>query len=296
MALALVAAVLALAALAVSYWGAGLLLYPPFMSPMAVFPERFGVRCEKVSFRAADGLALAGWFLPSPVGRGEALVMCHGWGDNKGELLEHTLFLNRDAGLNLFYFDFRGHGESQASQVTMGKMELVDLEAALAWTKARCPGRVGLFGMSMGAAVAAMALAAHPEVGAAVLESPFAGFRQVGQRWAWQHYRVPYFPLVWLLMRWARLRSGHDDIDSYSPEARIGAATTPTLFLAGELDELMPPEDVRRLHDRAGGPKELWVVPGATHGKCRLAATAEYDARVAGFYLDRLKPDPASRA
>lgn len=288
MGLALTAVVFVLAALAISYWGAGLLLYPPFMSPMTVFPEKFGMAYEKVAFRAGDGHALSGWFIPSPTGRDETIVLSHGWGDNKGELLAQTFFLNRDAGFNLFYFDFRGHGESQASQVTMGKMELVDLEAALAWAKTRRPGKLGLFGMSMGAAITAMALAVHPEISAAVLESPFAGFRQVGQRWAWLHYRVPFFPLVWLLMHWARLRSGHNDIDSYSPAAYINAATTPILFIAAERDELMPPEDVRRLQDLAGGPKEIWVVPGATHGKCRLAATKEYDARVMGAYKARL--------
>ncbi|TBR21265.1 alpha/beta fold hydrolase [bacterium] len=287
-ALALGAAVLLLAALAVSYWGAGLLLSPPFMSAMTVFPERFGAAYEKVAFLSDDGHALSGWFLASPRGRDETVVVCHGWGDNKGEILEHTLFLNRDCGYNLFYFDFRGHGESAPSPVTMGKLELVDLEAALAWAKAKRPGPLALFGISMGAAVAAQALARHPEVAAAVLESPFARYRLVGGRWAWNHYRVPYFPLVWLLMRWLRVRSGHADIDSYDPEEAVGAAKTPVFFIVGERDELMPPQDVRRVHDRAGGPKDCWVVPGAVHGKCRPAATTEYDARVGAFYRARL--------
>ncbi len=293
MALWLGAAALLLAALAISYWGAGLLLHPPFMSPMAVFPERFGAAYEKVSLRAADGHSLAGWFMPAPAGPAGTVVLCHGWGDNKGELLERTLFLNRDAGFSLLYFDFRGHGESAPSQVTMGKLELLDLAAALAWAKAR-GGRLGLYGLSMGASVAAMALRDHPEVGAAVLESPFAGFREVGKRWAWLHYRAPYFPLVWLLMRWARLRSGHGDIDSYSPEDFIGAATAPVLFIAAGGDRLMPPEDVRRLYAKAGGDKEFWVVPGAAHAKCREAAGAEFDARVAGFFLARLTEAPGS--
>lgn len=277
-----------LAALAISYWGAGMLLYPPFMSPMAVFPERFGVAYEKVSLRASDGHALAGWFLTSPEGRTDTLVLCHGWGDNKGELLKQTLFLNRDAGYNLLYFDFRGHGESQASQVTLGKLELLDLAAALAWAAASRPGKLGLFGLSMGASVAAMALKDHPEVGAAILESPFAGLHEVGRRWTWLHLHAPYFPLVWLFMRWARLRSGHADIDSYSPEDYIGAAGTPILFIAAERDTLMPPKDVGRLRDRAGGPTEFWTAPGATHGKCREAAPAEYDARVTRFLKTHL--------
>ena len=57
------AAVLALAAAtyAICYWGAGLILHPPSMSPMWIFPEQFGLRYERVSFPTRDGLTLRGW-------------------------------------------------------------------------------------------------------------------------------------------------------------------------------------------------------------------------------------------
>ena len=274
------------AALAVAYWGAGLLMYPPTMSPMAVFPENFGLTYEKISFRSADGLTLAGWFLPSPAGLDKTLVICHGWADNKGQILEQTFFLNRGEGFNLLYFDFRGHGESARAQVTMGKQELLDLEAAVDYLKLsrlRCAEHLGIIGFSMGGAVAAMALVKHPEIKAAVLESPFADFHQVGRRWAWDKYRVPYFPMIMLVLLLAKVRSGHDDIDTYSPEAFLPAARTPLLLIAGERDVLVRPEDVRRLYAAARGPKDFWLVPGAAHIKCRQAGPADYDARVAAF-------------
>jgi len=290
--LAGVAALLS-AALAAAYWGAGLLLHPPTMSPMTIFPEAFGLTYEKVSFRSSDGLTLAGWFLPSPSGRDKTLLICHGWGDNKGEFLEQTVFLNRVEGFNLLYFDFRGCGESEGDQVTMGKMELLDFAAALDYLKTyrpRCAECLGVFGFSMGAAVAAMSLADRPEIKAAVLESPFADFHQVGRRWAWARFRVPYFPMIMLVMRLAKFRSGHDDLDAYSPAAFLPAARTPLLMIAGERDVLTPPKDVRRLYAAAHGPKDFWLVPGASHSKCRLAAPADYDARVAAFFRTHL-PD-----
>lgn len=284
--LVLAAAALVAAILAAAYYGAGLLIKPPAMSPMAYFPEQHGVPYEKVSLRTSDGLALSGWFVPSPGGRDKTMVICHGWGDNKGEILARTLFLNRVEGFNLLYFDFRGHGESARSLVTMGKLELLDFAAAVAYLKEsrpRCAASLGVYGLSMGAAVAAMALAAHPELKAAVVESPFADFREVGGRWAWMNYRVPFFPVITLLMAFARVRSGHCDIDTYSPEDYLPEARVPLLMIAGERDELMPPEDVRRLFAAAREPKEFWLVPGAVHAKCREAAPADYDARVAAF-------------
>jgi len=284
--LVLAAAALVAAGLAASYWGAGLLINPPAMSPMTYFPEQHGVPYEKVSFPTSDGLTLSGWFVPSPRGLDKTMLICHGWGDNKGEILAHTLFLNQAEGFNLLYYDFRGHGESERSLVTMGKLELLDFAAAVAYLKRsrpRCAASLGVFGLSMGAAVAAMALAAHPELKAAVVESPFADFREVGGRWAWMKFRVPFFPLITLMMIFVRHRSGHWDVDTYSPESYLPNASVPLLMIAGERDELMPPADVRRLFAAAKAPKKFWLVPGAVHAKCREAAPAEYDALVSEF-------------
>ena len=50
--------------LAVCWYGSGLILHPPAMSPMWIFPEQFGLRYEKISFKTRDGLQLKGWFTP----------------------------------------------------------------------------------------------------------------------------------------------------------------------------------------------------------------------------------------
>lgn len=279
------------ALLALGYYGAGLLLHPPAMSPMTFFPEQYGLAYEKVSFRSADGLKLSGWFVPSPQGKDKTLLVCHGWGDNKGEILEQTAFLNLAEGFNLLYFDFRGHGESEGDEVTLGKQELKDFDAAMEYlkdSKPRCAENLGVFGLSMGAAVAAMALASHPEVKAAVLESPFADFHEVGRRWAWHNFRVPHFPVILMVMLMAKLRSGHRDIDAYSPEAFLPKAKAPVFIIAAERDGIMPPEDVRRLFALARGPKEYWMVPGAAHAKCRRTAPADYEARVGAFLRTHL--------
>jgi len=285
------ALVLTAVTLGLGYYGAGILIHPPAMSPMTFFPDRYGVAYEKISFLSPDGLRLSGWFVPSPSGRDKTLLICHGWGDNKGEILEQTLFLNRAEGFNLLYFDFRGHGESEGDKVTMGKQELLDFAGAMDYLKKsrpRCAANLGVFGLSMGAAVAAMALPDHPEIKAAVLESPFADFHEVGRRWVWHKLHIPYFPIVIAIMYMARVRSGHSDIDRYSPETYLPAAKTPVFIIAAERDSIMPPEDVRRLYSAAREPKEYWMVPGAGHAKCRETAPADYEARVAAFLRARL--------
>lgn len=194
--------VIGLTALGVSYWGAGRIISPPKMSPMGVYPEKFGLAYEKVSFRSEDGHHLAGWLVPSPSGIDTTILICHSWGGNKSEISERALILNRELGADLFYFDFRGHGESGPSVVMMGKLKLRDFRAAIDGLKEHQAGRcrrLAVFDLSMGASsVVALGLAGLPGAAAAVLESPFRNYHLVGGRWAWNQFRVPFSPMVLL--------------------------------------------------------------------------------------------------
>ena len=283
---------LAAAVFAICWWGSSVILYPPAMSPMWIFPEQFGLRYEKIAFKTPDGLELKGWFIPSPNGDKRTLIMCHGWGDNKGELLKQTYFLNENAGFNLMYFDFRSHGESGGEITTIGGLETIDFGAAVGWLRANKPDfsdRVGVFGLSMGAAVTVAALPDHPDLRCAVVESPYSDYKGVVTRWTWNTLRIPHFPLIVIAMRILRWRVGDPHVDSFNPvEAAPHIAPRPLFVIGGEKDDLMPEYDVRRVFDAAREPKQLWIVPGAFHAKCREAAGVEYDTRVAGFFTRNL--------
>jgi len=288
------AAALALAAAvyALCWWGAGIILHPPAMSPMWIFPEQFGLRYEKIAFKTRDGLELKGWFIPSLTGDKRTIVMCHGWGDNKGELLKQTYFLNESGGFNLMYFDFRSHGESEGEITTIGGLETIDFDAAIGWLRAAKPefaGSVGVFGLSMGAAVTVASLPKHPDLRCAVVESPFSDYRTVIKRWGWNNMKLPYYPLVALTLVILRSRVKDPEIDRFNPvEAAAKIAPRPLFVIGGEYDRLMTPEDVTKVFEAAREPKQLWMVPEAWHAKCREAAGLEYDTRVTGFFSRNL--------
>ncbi|MBI5631087.1 MAG: alpha/beta fold hydrolase [Elusimicrobia bacterium] len=287
---ALFGVVLLLALMSFCYYGSGIILHPPKMNRLGAFPEQYGLPYEKVSFKTRDGLTLRGWFIPSPRGPDEerTLVLCHGWGDNKGDLLKITNFLNHAAGFNLLYFDNRSHGESDGEITTIGYLETIDFDAAVDFLREKKPHtlkRLGVFGMSMGAAVATLCMPKHPEVKAAVLESPFTNYREVVRQWAWNHFHLPYFPFIVLTLFFLRLRVGHGKVDSYHPiRAAAMISPRPLLVIGGSLDELMPEREVRAFYAAAKEPKQLWIIPGARHSKCHDLAGIEYEARVAGFF------------
>jgi pimeloyl-ACP methyl ester carboxylesterase len=257
---------------------------------MELFPEYFGLRYEKVSFKTRYGLTLRGWWIPSPSGPSEerTLLMCHGWGDNKGELLKITHFLSTAGGFNLLYFDNRSHGESEGDVTTIGYLETRDFDAAVDHLRQSRPWalkRLGVFGLSMGAAVATMCIPDHPEIKGAVLESPFTNFKGVVRQWAWNHFRVPYFPLIMITLWLLRLRVGDPKVDKYHPilfAPRI--SPRPILVISGTDDRLMPEKDVRAFYAVASEPKQLWMIPGARHAKCHEMAGLEYETRVIGFF------------
>lgn len=286
------AIVFAAAAYALCWWGAGIILHPPAMSPMWIFPEQYGLRYEKISFRTRDGLELKGWFIPSTTGDKRSIVMCHGWGDNKGELLKQTYFLNEGGGFNLLYFDFRSHGESEGEITTIGGLETIDFDAAIEWlrkTKPDLADSIGVFGLSMGAAVTVASLPKHPDLRCAAVESPFSDYRTVIKRWAWNNMKLPYYPLVALTLLILRSRVKDPEIDRFNPvEAAPKIAPRPLFVIGGEFDRLMTPEDVRKVFAAAREPKQLWMVPEAWHAKCREAAGMEYDTRVIGFFSRNL--------
>ncbi len=287
-------AVLALAAAlyAVCWWGAGIILHPPGMSPMEIFPEQFGLRYEKIAFKTRDGLELKGWFIPSTTGEARTVLMCHGWGDNKGELLQQTYFLNASGGFNLMYFDFRSHGESEGEITTIGGLETIDFDAAMDWLRTNRPEQarnIGVFGLSMGAAVTVASMPKHPDLRCAVVESPFSDYRTVIARWSWNHFRLPYYPLVALTLLILRSRVKDPEIDSFNPvEAAPHISPRPLFVIGGVDDRLMTPEDVKKVFLAAREPKQLWMVPGAQHAECREVAGLEYETRVIGFFSRNL--------
>jgi len=286
------AVVLAAGTVAICWWGAGIILHPPAMSPMWIFPEQFGLRYERFSFKTRDGIELRGWFIPSTTGETRTLMMCHGWGDNKGELLKQTYFLNENGGFNLMYFDFRSHGESDGEITTIGGLETIDFDAAVDWLRTNKPDHaksVGVFGVSMGAAVAVASMPKHGFLKCAAVESPFSDYRTVIKRWGWNHMKVPYYPLIAITLMILRHRVKDPAIDAFNPvESAPKISPRPLFVIGGENDRLMTPEDVTKVFAAAREPKQLWIVPGAWHAKCREAAGMEYDTRVTGFFKRNL--------
>jgi pimeloyl-ACP methyl ester carboxylesterase len=280
--------------LSISRYCAHLVLTGGARIPLTVRPENMGLPHEKTCFKTADGVTLRGWFIPARAPSDRTIILCHGWGGNKGEILKYTGAL-RDRGFNLFYFDFRFCGESEGNLSSVGYLEAGDFDAAVRLVKSRRPhDRLGVYGLSMGAMVALAGLARHPGIEAAVLESPFASHNQAVARYAWTTKGIPFYPLMPLIFFWMRRTLGGDP-ESAGPERLAPLLKdVAVLMIHGSLDAAAPPEIGKLLLKKFSGSKQLWIVPGAGHARCAAVAGPAYQDRLAEFYTRHLPSDIAA--
>ncbi|OIO05927.1 MAG: hypothetical protein AUJ52_12960 [Elusimicrobia bacterium CG1_02_63_36] len=281
--------VLVAAVFAACWWGANVVFHPPDLLPDLLRPEELDIAYESLEFATHDDVVLRAWTVRADTPTDATIFFCHGWGDNKGDMLRrfHSL---RDR-FNLFFLDTRAHGESAGRLSSIGYLEAFDFDAAMRVLKDRHPSwvkRLGICGLSMGAAMAIHAMARYPEIRCGVLESPFRSFNEVVRQFCRNKFHLPYFPFVWLTLLIIRRRLGADP-EPFSPHYHVDKVSPrPVFYLSGENDSLMPLSEVRALYERNGEPKELWVVPGATHGRCQEAAPEEYDRRIRSFFESHL--------
>jgi pimeloyl-ACP methyl ester carboxylesterase len=241
-----------------------------------------------VRFSSADGVGLVGRYLDR---HAEAtVVVCHGWPGNKDDMRGLAEAL-ADAGFNVLAFDFRSWGESDASPVTLGYRETQDVLGAVAFARAQHAGRsrrIGIFGLSMGGAAARAAAARCPEIEAVVANSSYSRLDRAIAG-VFQSLWGPAAPVFSVPTRWVGQRLIGTPLLAVAPVRAIERISPrPVLIIHGTRDWLVDVSEARTLYDAAGGPKELWLVEGADHGRTRRIAPGEYDRRVVGFFRQHL--------
>jgi alpha-beta hydrolase superfamily lysophospholipase len=251
-------------------------------------PGELGLDWEPVRFATSDGIALRGWLVHAARDTRAAVVLLHGFSGNRlWDLPRYVPWLA--SRYHVLQFDFRGHGESGASRVTLGGREHLDVAAAVRFCEERGLWPVALMGISMGAAIAILSAPDLP-VAAVVVDAPYARLRHpVSNRL--RHRRYPFAPVgSWAILAAAALRARMRLPD---PIERVAAVSPrPVLVIASRDDSLIHYTESIALHAAAGEPKELWVVDGAGHGEAVTVGGDEYRERVLGFLERHLDGAP----
>lgn len=226
--------------------------FPERLSREEAEPGRWGLaRGRSLVIKAEDGVALNAWWVPPPAREpsGRAVLYLHGNGGHMPARAGVIDALSRAAGgTAVLALEYRGYGASDGSPSEPGLRR--DARAAWRWLREEAglaPGRIALFGESLGSAVAVW-LASEVEVGAVILVGALPGTIPVARA----HYPLPDWILTWESPRFDAL-------------GRIGEVDAPLLFLHGEADTVIPIELGRRVYDAAPEPRSWVALPGRGH-------------------------------
>ena len=156
------------------------------------------IRREKIAFVSGADTCAGHLFVPEATAdsgrRWPAVVLGHGFSGTMDRLVPHA---ERFAagGIAALVFDYRGFGESggRPRQVVDLPSQREDLRATIAWVRERGdldPGRVALWGNSLGGAHVISVAADDPGIAAVIAQIPFNGFPRVRDRSATASLRL----------------------------------------------------------------------------------------------------------
>ena len=254
----------------------------PFKFVSNATPADFDVEFERSGLKTEDGLELDAWYVPARSRTDRSVIVMHGYPADKGNVLPATIFLQEM--FNLLFFDFRYLGKSGGKYSSLGYHEQKDLAAAVKCLRALGQRRIGLYGFSMGGAVALMG-AEENGVDAVVADSPYASLGNM------LHHSYRYFGPFRLLFTattavLARLIL-NADIKDVSPVESAKRLDLPVLVIHGTDDDQIPVQNAHELKE-ANGKIDLWLLEGVNHNSGRAFSDNIYEEKIGKFFRDGL--------
>jgi pimeloyl-ACP methyl ester carboxylesterase len=254
-------------------------------------PADLGLEYRDVVFPAADGVLLSGWYVPSR--NDAAVVLLHGAGSTRSDVLEHAVVLARH-GYGVLLYDARGHGLSEGRAMDFGWYGDSDVAGAVDYVlqvSGVDPQRIAVVGMSMGGEQAIGAAASIPELSAVVAEG--ATNRVAGDKgWLSDEFgwRGSISEGVEATTYWfTDLLTDADPPITLRQAVRVAAPTPVLLIAGGDVAEELHAAD----YISQGSPTtvEVWVAPETGHTQALRVHPAEWERRVISFLDGALAQD-----
>lgn len=264
------------------------LLFQPSRGDPGLPPRLAGIDGAPLTLTTVDGVRIQAWWYER---RGESGSGDLTNQDRLGDPVPAVLFLHGNAGdisnrtpialgilqegFSVLLLEYRGYGGSEGKPSEEGLAR--DAMAGMDFLEERLggPGRIVVFGRSMGGAVAAGLTATRP-TGALILESSFTSLEAMA--------RTLYRFLPSFLFR--RLRGRFDTL------SRLRRTRVPTLVIHGTEDEIVPFAMGEELFANAGEGRRWLSVEGAEHNDVFWVGGDPYFRAIGGFIRECLGGGP----
>jgi len=272
---------------------------------------------ETVEFTTQDNIVLKGTYFSCQKYRKKGVIVyCHELNGSRWGVSPHVDALIH-SGFDVFSFDMRNHGESRTSHEIVPtpwvtKFDLADVLAAVNYVWQRHHAnkhlKIGLFGVSKGATVAACVAGLDSRVSSLVLDSP-APEGRLFERNCWtsliytrHHWQTMFsrkylfllmkailfsvaFPFILFFSVWWRWILGYwCGCRFISTRLLVQLAQQPIFIIHGKNDSYCRVDQIhafcRRMHRRPS----VWVVSNSSHGQTAKCAGEKYEKKVIGFF------------
>jgi dipeptidyl aminopeptidase/acylaminoacyl peptidase len=247
---------------------------------------------EDVTIRSRDaGILISGWWVPADDPDAPTVVVVHGHTACKRDpdVLLPAGMLYR-AGVSVLLIDLRDHGEStdEDGRYAGGTEEYRDVLGAWDWlrTVQSVPAeRIGLLGISLGAATVLIAAGEEPAVAATWEDSSYA---DIGAAIRAELARNGYPELLEIGgVALVQLISG-DDLRSRSPLLAVSKMTGRHLFIThGTADDRLSVQYAHQLIAAAQAARvevDSWIVPDAGHTQAMRTSREQYERQLVDFF------------
>ena len=239
----------------------------PFKSDEDLLPTDFGMEYRPMEIETIDSLKLRGYwvyppFQPEPKG---IMLLLHGFGSCKEHLLGLVKKLGEE-GYESVVFDSRAHGSSEGDYTTFGYKEKDDIMRIVDAIRHKNDSlEIGIWGNSMGGAVALQALEIDKRISFGVVESTFRELEEiiVDYQEHFLGFSIPYFT--------QKAMKASEEIADFTirrvrPIRSVRNIEQPVMIIHGDADERISVEYGKDLYQNlASRDKQLFIVEGAGH-------------------------------
>lgn len=235
-----------------------------------------------VSVKSYDGLNLEA-FLLEPKKPKATIVLVHGLRACKEFYVERATEL-KNKGYRVLVPDLRAHGNSEGTYCTFGVKEKRDIKAWVGYISTYYPNQqIGIWGQSLGGAVALQAMGIEPRIKFGIIESTFSHFTDVGRDYLERYFG---FRLKWLndFIEWRVGSIGTFDPKEASPYESCKQISQPVLLVHAKKDErINSTYATKNFSVLNSKKKKLVLLSGARHNNVWQVGGHEYLEEVLTF-------------
>ena len=241
---------------------------------------------EDVYIKSRDGLTLHGYLMPKENARG-TFILIHGWRSRPAYDFSAIWQKYRDMGYNILAIEQRTIGQSEGKYICFGIKERYDLIDWARYVNTRFGEQSPIIfsGISMGCSTVMFAVGNDELPSNVVGAIADCGFTSAWDEFCYllrTQYHLPKFPFLYIAEIYARIFCGISFRECNSTET-LKHAKIPILFIHGEADDFVPPENTQKSYAACASRRELLTVKDAGHGMSYLVDRENGDKTLTDF-------------